>query len=110
VSDTETGRVVVLADFRMHDAPDDIEAIIAGVVAAAEEEEPGTLVYAWHRHLDDPTRWTVLEMYEDEAAQQAHLRGPRMRAATSRLAELIDFANGTATPMRAVAGKGVPTR
>jgi quinol monooxygenase YgiN len=107
VSDIETGRVVVLADFHMNDAPDDIEAIIAGVVAAAEEEEPGTLVYAWHRHLDDPGHWTVLEMYESETAQQAHLRGPLMRAATSKLSELIDFANGTATPMKAVAGKGI---
>lgn len=103
-----SANIVVTADFHMADAPgEDVEAIVAGVVAAAEEEEPGTLVYAWYRHVDDPSRWTVLEVYEDESAQQLHLRGPRMRAATRRLGELIDFPNGTATVMRAVAAKGI---
>jgi quinol monooxygenase YgiN len=103
-----SARIVVAAEFHMSDAPDeDVEAIVAGVVAAAEEEEPGTLVDAWYRHVDDPSRWTVLEVYEDESAQRLHLRGPRMRAASRWLGELIDFPNGTATMMHAVAAKGI---
>ena len=103
-----SSKVVVRADFTMGDvSADEIEAIIAGVIAAVEEEEPGTLVYAWYRHVEDPSRWTVLEVYEDEAAQLLHLKGPRMRAATKRLGELIDFANGTATRMVSVGAKGV---
>ncbi|MFI5053230.1 MAG: putative quinol monooxygenase [Acidimicrobiia bacterium] len=102
-----SSKLVVRADFGMAETDEDVEAIVAATVAAVEEEEPGTLVYAWYRHVDDPSRWTVLEVYEDEAAQLLHLRGPRVRAASRRLGELIDFANGTATRMLAVAGKGV---
>jgi quinol monooxygenase YgiN len=101
-------KLVYFAEFTMGEVSDEeIEAILAGVVAAAEEEEPGTLVYAWYRHVDDPSRWTVVEVYENEAAQQLHLKGPRMLKATKRLADLIDFATGTGTQMTAVAGKGV---
>jgi quinol monooxygenase YgiN len=99
--------LVYFAEFTMGEVSDDeIDAIIAGVVAAAEEEEPGTLVYAWYRHVDDPSRWTVIEVYEDEAAQQLHLKGPKMLRATKRLADLIDFTSGTGTKMTAIGGKG----
>ncbi len=99
--------IVVRADFQMKDAPDDIDAIVANLVATAEEEEPGTLVYAWFRHVDDLSRWSVIEMYKDQAALDAHLRGPRMRVASSPLADLIDFASGVSTPMSAIAAKGM---
>jgi quinol monooxygenase YgiN len=103
-----SSKVVVRADFTMADAPgEDIDAIVSGLVAAAEAEEPGTLVYAWYRHVDDPSRWSVLEVYEDEHAQHRHLQGPRMRSASKRLGALIDFAGGTTTRLVAVAGKGV---
>jgi quinol monooxygenase YgiN len=101
-------KVVVRADFTMADAePGEIEKVVAGIVAAAEAEEPGTLVYAWYRHLEDPSRWSVLEVYEDQSALERHLKGPQMRAASKRLGELIDFPNGTTTRMEAIAGKGV---
>jgi quinol monooxygenase YgiN len=103
-----SSKLVYFAEFKMGEVSDEeIEAIIAGVVEAAEEEEPGTLVYAWYRHVDDPSRWTVVEVYEDEAAQQLHLKGPKMLRATKRLADLIDFASGTGTKMTAIGGKGV---
>jgi len=103
-----SSKIVVRADFTMAEAePGEIERVVAGVVAAAEAEEPGTLVYAWYRHLEDPNRWSVLEVYEDESALERHLKGPQMRAASKRLGELIDIPNGTATRMEAIAGKGV---
>lgn len=104
----EKAPVVVRADFTMRSlSRAEADEVVAAMVAAAEEEEPGTLVYAWFRHRDDPSRWSVLEVYEDEAAQQRHLKGPLMRVASAPLATAIDE-GGVATPLERVAAKGVP--
>jgi quinol monooxygenase YgiN len=101
-------RLVGLAEFTMAEAPaEEIEAVVDAMVAAVVEEEPGTLVYAWYRHVDEPNRWTVLEVYADEVAQQAHLKGPKVRAASKPLGTLIDMEQGGGFRMEAIAGKGV---
>jgi quinol monooxygenase YgiN len=102
-----SGRVVVRADFTMASlADDEADAIVGGMIEAAEAEEPGTLVYAWFRHREDRTRWSVLEVYADEAAQKRHLRGPLMRVASAPLATAIDE-GGVATPLEWVHAKGI---
>jgi quinol monooxygenase YgiN len=99
--------MVVRADFTMTTlSEEEADAVVAGMVAAAEAEEPGTVVYAWFRHRDEPTRWSVLEVYEDEAALRAHLRGPLMRVASARLATAIDE-GGVGTPLAWVGAKGI---
>ncbi len=101
-------KVVVRAEFTMADAPAaEVEAVVAGLVAAVEEEETGTLTYAWYRHVEEPNRWTVLEVYADDESQKQHLRGPKVREASKPLGDLIDFAGGTGLGMQAIAGKGV---
>jgi quinol monooxygenase YgiN len=102
-----SGRVVVRADFTMKSLSDEeADAIVAGMIEAVEAEEPGTLVYAWFRHRDDRTRWSVLEIYEDDAALKLHLRGPLMRVASKPLATAIDE-GGIGTPLEWVHAKGI---
>src|ERR1700712_272006 len=99
--------MVVRADFTMKTlTEEEADAVVAGMIAAAEAEEPGTLVYAWFRHRDDPKRWSVLEVYESEAAQKAHLRGPLMRVASAPLATAIDE-GGVGTALQWVHAKGI---
>ena len=102
-----SGRVVVRADFTMTSlSEEEADAVVAGMIEAVEAEEPGTLVYAWFRHRDDPKRWSVLEIYEDEAALKRHLRGPLMRVASAPLATAIDE-GGVGTSLEWVHAKGI---
>jgi quinol monooxygenase YgiN len=52
------------------------EAAITKLVDAVRESEPGTLIYAWHRLGKDPSRILVFEVYEDDAAIEAHRATP----------------------------------
>jgi quinol monooxygenase YgiN len=100
--------ITVLAQFSMGDAPfEEIEAEVAKLLDAVKQEEPGTLVYAWYRHRDEPTRWTVVEVYADEDAMKLHLRGPKVKATGPRLRGLIDFESGHTTPLERIAAKGM---
>ncbi|MGE0794410.1 MAG: putative quinol monooxygenase [Acidimicrobiia bacterium] len=100
-------RMVVRADFTMSTLTDDeADEVVHGMIEAVEAEEPGTIVYAWFRHRDDRKRWSVLEVYEDEAAQKAHLRGPLVRRASARLATAIDE-GGVPTQLEWVDAKGI---
>lgn len=101
------GRVVVRADFTLEGVTEaEADEIVAAMVAGAEADEPGTLVYAWFRHVDDPARWSVLEVYEDDAAQKQHLRGPTIKVAAKRLGPHI-AEGGVATVLLGVAAKGI---
>lgn len=101
------GRVVVRADFSLEGVSEaEADEIVAAMVAGAEADEPGTLVYAWFRHAEDRSRWSVLEVYEDEAAQKRHLRGPTIKEAAKRLGPLI-AEGGVATTLLGVAAKGI---
>jgi quinol monooxygenase YgiN len=100
--------ITVLAQFSMGDAPfEEIDAEVAKLVEAVNQEEPGTLVYAWYRHRDEPTRWTVVEVYTDEDAMKLHLRGPKVKGTGPRLRGLIDFESGHATSLERIAAKGM---
>jgi quinol monooxygenase YgiN len=100
-------RVVVRADFTLEGVTEaEADDIVGAMVAAAEAEEPGTLVYAWFRHAEDPARWSVLEVYEDDAAHEAHLRGPIIKEAGKRLGPRI-AEGGVGTRLLGVAAKGI---
>jgi quinol monooxygenase YgiN len=83
---------------------EEAEAFAKAMVAAAEEEEPGTLVYAWFRDADDPTKWFALEIYEDEEAAGRHLRGPRMKEVRRTAPTPV----GGGNRLIPVAAKGLP--
>jgi quinol monooxygenase YgiN len=98
---------VYQVEFTVSGASDkEVDEVVKEMVAAAEAEEPGTLVYAWFRAQDDPKRFRVIEVYEDEAAQERHLKGPLMRKAARRLQPFMD-AGGTGSAFVRVAAKGL---
>jgi quinol monooxygenase YgiN len=98
-------RVCALADFSLASvSEDEAEAFARAIVAAAEEEEPGTLVYAWFRDANDPTHWFALEIYEDEEAAKRHLRGPRMK----EVRRGAPTPEGKGSVLVPIASKGLP--
>jgi len=58
---------------------DDIIAAFEGATDAVRAE-PGTLMYVLHRNQANPDTFYVTELYEDQAALDAHMAGPAMAA------------------------------
>jgi quinol monooxygenase YgiN len=82
---------------------DDIVAAFDGAKDAVAEE-PGTLVYALHRNQANPDLFYVTELYEDQAALDAHMAGPAM-AALAGLGDAIEgFDLQFATPVSVAKG------
>jgi quinol monooxygenase YgiN len=52
------------------------EAAMRKVADAVRDNEPGVLVYAWHRAAKDPNRILVFEVYADDEAVQNHRTSP----------------------------------
>jgi len=46
---------------------------------AGSNAEPGCLIYRFTADLDDPDRYYLIELWEDEAAFQGHVRGAAFR-------------------------------
>ena len=47
-------------------------AAIEKLVAGVNREEPGALMYSWHRDLEDSAQVLVYEVYADEEATKVH--------------------------------------
>jgi quinol monooxygenase YgiN len=58
---------------------DDIIAVFDGAREAVQAEA-GTLLYVLHRNAANPDVFYVTEVYEDQAALDAHMVGPAMAA------------------------------
>lgn len=52
------------------------EAAMRKVADGVRDNEPGVLVYAWHRGAKDPNRILVFEVYADDEAVQNHRTSP----------------------------------
>ena len=80
-----TGTLTVVATIRAAKGKGDALAALlteqAGVVMKAE---PGCLVYRPHRSTTDPELFVFYEVYEDEAAFEAHRRAPHLAAYRQR--------------------------
>ncbi len=53
--------------------------------AAGSRQEPGCLKWEWCRHVEEPERFAIYELYRDQAAIDAHRAAPHFqdwRAAT----------------------------
>lgn len=71
--------IAITAEFRINEGKDDEAlAAIEALVAAVNDNEPGTLVYSWHRGLKDPAQVLVYEVYKDEDAMKAHTTTPHL--------------------------------
>ncbi len=58
--------------------PDCVEAYRAAILENAEEtlKEPGILRFDVYQDKEDPTHFSLLEIYQDQAAREFHLKTP----------------------------------
>ena len=56
------------------------EAAGKEMIATVKTSEPGTLAYVLHKNTKDPTEFTYYEVYQDQAALDAHGKTDHMRA------------------------------
>ena len=83
----------------------ELEAALANVIAAAEEEE-GLEVYSAHASNDEPGVYYFFELYRDEGAVAVHGKGDAMRAAMGAFGGLL-AARPEIITMTPVAAKGL---
>ena len=60
------------------------------MVEAVKANEPGALIYAFHRVQDDPSEMVFFEVYADDDAFKAHTSTPHMGEMRGSFAELFD--------------------
>jgi autoinducer 2-degrading protein len=58
----------------------EFEAAFADQAKAVRANEPGNRLYSLVRSQSDPQRYAVMELYDDDAAVQAHMSAPYMAA------------------------------
>jgi quinol monooxygenase YgiN len=75
-------------------------------LAAAAEQEPGTLLYVFNNVDDDPDLVVTYEVFADADAIAAHQRSAAVAAALERLGELV--AESDALRGAPAFGKGLP--
>ncbi|HET7504908.1 MAG TPA: putative quinol monooxygenase [Kofleriaceae bacterium] len=63
---------------------DALAALLAEQAAAVRAAEPGCLVYRPHRSTKDPDVFVFYEMYQDDAAFDAHRKAPHLTAFRER--------------------------
>jgi quinol monooxygenase YgiN len=66
------------------------EAAAGELVAATRANEPGTRLYTLVRSAKDPTQYRMMELYEDQAAVDAHMASDWFKAAGPKLGPLLD--------------------
>ena len=66
------------------------EAVAAELVAATRANEPGVKLYTLVRNAKDPTQYRMIEMYEDQAALDAHMTSDWFKAIGPKLMPLLD--------------------
>lgn len=83
----------------------EVEAVLANVIAAAEEED-GLEVYSAHAANDEPGVYYFFELYRDDEAKAVHGKGEAMRAAMGAFAGLLGGRPEIIT-MTPIAAKGL---
>jgi len=63
---------------------DALAALLVEQAAAVRKAEPGCLVYRSHRSTKDPELFLFYEMYQDDAALEAHSKAPHLLAFRER--------------------------
>lgn len=66
------------------------EEILDYVMGQSLEKEPGVKYYAWAKSADDPDLYLVVEVYEDEKAQAAHMETDWVRNSLPKTQGLIE--------------------
>ena len=87
---------------------DELAAVIADLVAAVGNGEPGTLVYAAARDNDEPDVFWFYELYDSAESAAAHASGSALAEAGGRMRGLL-AGRPEIHRLAPVAAKGVPT-
>ncbi len=69
---------------------EEAEKIMEELASQVAAKEPATLTYLFHRLQNDPNIIIVFEVYQDEAAFEAHRRGEILRQAGTKLASVLE--------------------
>lgn len=66
------------------------EALMTHVTKLTLAREPGVAYYAWSKGVDEPDTYLVVEVYEDVAAQAAHMQTAWVKDSLPESAALIE--------------------
>jgi quinol monooxygenase YgiN len=78
-------KVTVVAKVRAAKGKGDaLAALLVEQAAAVRSAEPGCLVYRPHRSTKDPEVFLFYEIYQDDAAVDAHRKAPHLTAFRER--------------------------
>ena len=93
--------VVVVATFKVKPGKEEeAERMLRAVIAPTHAEE-GCLTYAFHRGLDDPTQFAMVERWASREALDAHLQTPHV----AQLSSAVDL---LAEPPQIVFAEALP--
>lgn len=62
---------------------------LVGPFTEATRAEPGNLFFDWSRSVDDPSKFTLLEAFADDAAGAAHVQSEHFREGLATMAGVI---------------------
>jgi quinol monooxygenase YgiN len=66
------------------------EEIMEYVTANTRAHEPGVLYYGFAKSVKDPDTYVVVEVYRDQAAQQAHMQTEWVRTSIPKSSRLYE--------------------
>ena len=69
------------------------EAAIRKVAEGVDKNEPGALMYTWHRGAKDPLQILVYEIYKDDEAREAHRGTPYLAEFQAHFGTVFDPAS-----------------
>lgn len=79
----------VVANLKSHDeTAAELRSLLEGLVEPTRAE-PKCISYELLERLDDPTEFTFVEEWQDEAALDSHFETPHIVAALERMPELL---------------------
>lgn len=82
--------ITVIAKLKVQPGKDaDFEAAARQMIATVKESEAGTLAYILHKNTKDPTEFVYYEVYQDQAALDAHGKTDHMKAFGGKIGSLL---------------------
>jgi len=85
-----TMSITVIAKLKVQPGKEaEFEAAGKEMIATVKTAEPGTLAYVLHKNAKDPTEFIYYEVYQDQAAFEAHGKTDHMRAFGGKIGAIL---------------------
>jgi len=82
--------ITVIAKLKVQSGKEaEFEAAAKQMIATVKESEPGTLSYVLHKNTKDATEFIYYEVYQDQAALDAHGKTDHMKAFGGKIGALL---------------------